>query len=246
MRADGRPIIRGASPSGNRPLRTRLRPQRLRTPGEEGRSMHDMSDKQMLTRIIHAGQQPDPATGAVSVPIYQSSTFAFRERRSRRGAASGANPATSTPAWATPPPRPWSATSPTWRDGCGALGCATGMAAVNLVYLTCLGQGSHVVATESLYGPSRHDPGDRVPPLRRRGHLRRLHRPRQRGGGHAARDEAGLHRDAGQPDPEADRHRAPAPRSPTRAAPCWPWTTPSPRPTCRTPWSWAPTSSCTA
>ena len=40
--------------------------------------MHDTSDKQWLTRIVHAGQEPDPVTGAVSVPIYQSSTFAFR------------------------------------------------------------------------------------------------------------------------------------------------------------------------
>ena len=28
------------------------------------------------TRAIHAGQHPDPQTGAVMVPIYQTSTFA--------------------------------------------------------------------------------------------------------------------------------------------------------------------------
>ena len=28
------------------------------------------------TRAIHAGQEPDPATGAVITPIYQTSTFA--------------------------------------------------------------------------------------------------------------------------------------------------------------------------
>ena len=33
----------------------------------------------IATRIIHAGQHPDPATGAVSTPIYQTSTFAFRD-----------------------------------------------------------------------------------------------------------------------------------------------------------------------
>ena len=31
------------------------------------------------TRIIHGGQQADPETGAVSTPIYQSSTFAFTD-----------------------------------------------------------------------------------------------------------------------------------------------------------------------
>ncbi|HYX83813.1 MAG TPA: PLP-dependent transferase, partial [Gaiellales bacterium] len=30
------------------------------------------------TRAIHAGQEPDPHTGAVTVPIYQTSTYAQR------------------------------------------------------------------------------------------------------------------------------------------------------------------------
>jgi cystathionine beta-lyase/cystathionine gamma-synthase len=34
---------------------------------------------QFETRAIHEGQEPDPATGAVSVPIYQTSTFAREE-----------------------------------------------------------------------------------------------------------------------------------------------------------------------
>src|SRR5258708_37327048 len=36
----------------------------------------DSANKGFDTRAIHAGQAPDPATGAVSVPIYQTSTFA--------------------------------------------------------------------------------------------------------------------------------------------------------------------------
>ena len=34
------------------------------------------SDYQFETLAIHAGQQPDPTTGAVTPPIYQTSTFA--------------------------------------------------------------------------------------------------------------------------------------------------------------------------
>ncbi|MFT4265389.1 MAG: cystathionine gamma-synthase [Nocardioides sp.] len=38
---------------------------------------HDSSDRQgFATRAIHAGQEPDPRTGAVNVPIYATSTFA--------------------------------------------------------------------------------------------------------------------------------------------------------------------------
>ena len=41
--------------------------------------MRDLDKLGPMTRIIHAGQHPDPVTGAVSTPIYQSSTFAFRD-----------------------------------------------------------------------------------------------------------------------------------------------------------------------
>ncbi|HEX7580667.1 MAG TPA: PLP-dependent transferase, partial [Thermoanaerobaculia bacterium] len=40
--------------------------------------MTDRRPMHLATRIIHAGQHPDPVTGAVSTPIYQTSTFAFR------------------------------------------------------------------------------------------------------------------------------------------------------------------------
>lgn len=36
----------------------------------------DWRDAGFATRAVHAGQDPDPATGAVTVPVYQTSTFA--------------------------------------------------------------------------------------------------------------------------------------------------------------------------
>ena len=41
--------------------------------------MKDIGKRGMMTRIIHAGQHVDPQTGAVATPIYQTSTFAFRD-----------------------------------------------------------------------------------------------------------------------------------------------------------------------
>ena len=38
--------------------------------------MTEHFDDGFATRAIHAGQEPDPGTGAVVVPIYQTSTFA--------------------------------------------------------------------------------------------------------------------------------------------------------------------------
>ncbi|HEX2463258.1 MAG TPA: PLP-dependent transferase, partial [Thermoanaerobaculia bacterium] len=37
------------------------------------------------TRAIHAGQTPDPLTGAVSVPIYQTSTYQYLEAGKHTG-----------------------------------------------------------------------------------------------------------------------------------------------------------------
>lgn len=36
---------------------------------------HNFSDKKLATRIIHAGAEPDPSTGAIMTPIFQTSTF---------------------------------------------------------------------------------------------------------------------------------------------------------------------------
>ncbi len=38
-------------------------------------SMQDLNKKKLATRIIHAGAEPDPSTGAIMTPIYQTSTY---------------------------------------------------------------------------------------------------------------------------------------------------------------------------
>ncbi len=116
--------------------------------------MKDIQDKGMMTRIIHAGQHSDPATGAVATPIYQTSTFAFRD--ADHGAACfGGEPGYKYTRLGNPTIEALEKNIATLEHGCGALAAASGMAAVNMVYLTFLGQGTHIVATESLYGPSR-------------------------------------------------------------------------------------------
>jgi methionine-gamma-lyase len=106
------------------------------------------------TRIIHGGQQADPETGAVSTPIYQSSTFAFTD--ADEGAARfGGAPGFKYTRLGNPTVEALERSVALLEHGYGALGAASGMAAINTVYLTLLGQGSHVVATDCMYGPSR-------------------------------------------------------------------------------------------
>lgn len=106
-------------------------------------SAQDPSRLRFETRAIHAGQAPDPQTGAVIVPIYQTSTFA----QPRCGEHLG---------------HEYSRTSNPTRDalqtalasleeGRHGLAFASGMAAISTL-MTLLESGDHVVATNDLYG----------------------------------------------------------------------------------------------
>ncbi len=106
------------------------------------------------TRIIHGGQRSDPETGAVSMPIYQSSTFAFRD--AEEGAARfGGAPGCKYTRLGNPTTEALERNIALLEHGCGALGAASGMAAINAVYLALLEQGSHAVVTDCVYGPTR-------------------------------------------------------------------------------------------
>jgi cystathionine gamma-synthase len=95
------------------------------------------------TRAIHAGQDPDPATGAVIVPIYQTSTFAQEEVGVHKGyeyARSGN------------PTRTALETALAALDGGRfALAFASGLAAETTVMLM-LSSGDHIVAGDDAYG----------------------------------------------------------------------------------------------
>ncbi|MGA9528075.1 MAG: PLP-dependent aspartate aminotransferase family protein [Terriglobales bacterium] len=107
-------------------------------------SKHSESAKQgFATRAIHAGQEPDPLTGAVNVPIYASSTYVQEEIGKHKGYE-------------------YSRVSNPTRDrletnlaalegGVAAKVFASGMAAINAV-ATMLKAGDHVIAGHNLYG----------------------------------------------------------------------------------------------
>ena len=116
--------------------------------------MKDIAKRGRMTRIIHAGQHVDPATGAVSTPIYQSSTFAFRDADHGAACFRG-EPGYKYTRLGNPTIEALEQNIANLEGGCGGLAAASGMAAVNMVYLAFLGQGTHIAATESLYGPSR-------------------------------------------------------------------------------------------
>ena len=95
------------------------------------------------TRAIHAGQEPEPATGAVNVPIYASSTYVQEEIGKHKGYEYSR---------VSNPTRDRLETNlATLEGGVASKVFASGMAAINAV-TSMLKAGDHIVAGHNLYG----------------------------------------------------------------------------------------------
>jgi len=106
--------------------------------------MSDLKNAQgFSTRAIHAGQRPDPTTGAVMTPIYATSTYAQESPGVNKGYeyARGKNPTREA----------FEACIADLEGGTHGFGFASGMAATSTV-LELLDAGSHIVTGDDLYG----------------------------------------------------------------------------------------------
>lgn len=104
-----------------------------------------MTDKQFgfATRAIHSGQEPDPLTGAVSVPIYPTSTYVQQEIGKNKGYEY---------ARVSNPTRDRLETNLAALEGGSASRVfGSGMAAINAI-TSMLKAGDHIVAGHNLYG----------------------------------------------------------------------------------------------
>jgi cystathionine beta-lyase/cystathionine gamma-synthase len=95
------------------------------------------------TLCIHAGQEPDPSTGAIITPIYQTSTYVQDGLGQHKGFeyARTQNPTRSA----------FEANIAAMEGGAAGFGFASGMAATGAV-MTLLEAGDHVVVTDNTYG----------------------------------------------------------------------------------------------
>src|SRR5512142_2393005 len=114
----------------------------------------DTKDLGVNTKLVHAGWHPD-ATGAVNVPIYQSSTFAFRDADHGAALFAGAEQGSIYTRIGNPTITALEQNVAELENGCGAVATSSGMAAINTVYMALLESGSHMVSTASVYGASR-------------------------------------------------------------------------------------------
>jgi len=117
--------------------------------------LEDKKTQRLHTSVIHAGQHPDPLWGGVSVPIFQTSTFAFRSAEQGAARFAGEEDGYIYTRIGNPTVRSLEECVATLENGYGGLATASGMAAITTVYLTYLSTGSHIISTAAVYGPTR-------------------------------------------------------------------------------------------
>jgi methionine-gamma-lyase len=114
------------------------------------------SEKQRPETVaIHAGLDQNEKHGAVSVPIYQSSTFFFNSAEQGAARFAGTEKGFIYTRLGNPTTAALEQAVCQLEGGYGALGTASGMAAISTVLLALLKPGDHVVGTDAVYGPSR-------------------------------------------------------------------------------------------
>ena len=108
------------------------------------------------TLALHAGQQPDPVHGSRAVPIYQTTSYVFRDtdhaaalfnlERAGHLYSRISNPTTAV----------LEERIAALEGGVGAVCTASGQAALHLAVITLMDAGSHIVSSQSIYGGSHN------------------------------------------------------------------------------------------
>jgi methionine-gamma-lyase len=106
------------------------------------------------TKAIHVGTLERPVYGEVSVPIFQTSTFAFPSAEEGAARFIGEKPGYIYTRMGNPTVKALEDNIAALENGFAGMATASGMAAIGTVFLSLLSQGDHLLASECLYGPT--------------------------------------------------------------------------------------------
>jgi len=106
------------------------------------------------TLLIH-GTEVNDNYGAATTPIYQSSTFKFKNADHGAACFAGEDSGFIYTRIGNPTISALEAVLAQLENGAKAIAVSSGMAAVNTVYMAFLQNGGHIVSTDAVYGPSR-------------------------------------------------------------------------------------------
>ncbi len=106
------------------------------------------------SKLIHGGDFED-ALGSATVPIYQTSTFAFKNADHGAACFAGESDGFIYTRIGNPTIGALESQIADLESGFGGIAVSSGMAAVTTIYMGILGQGAHIVSSAAVYGPSR-------------------------------------------------------------------------------------------
>ncbi|NOZ29033.1 MAG: O-acetylhomoserine aminocarboxypropyltransferase/cysteine synthase [Chloroflexi bacterium] len=104
------------------------------------------------TRQLHAGQEPDPTTGARAVPIYQTTSYVFRDTEHAARLFALQEPGNIYTRIMNPTNDVFERRVADLEGGVGALAAASGHGAQTMAILTLCRAGDHIVSASTLYG----------------------------------------------------------------------------------------------
>lgn len=108
------------------------------------------------TLSLHAGQQPDPVHGARAVPIYQTTSYVFRDTDHAAGLFNLERQGHIYSRISNPTVAVLEERIAALEGGAGAVATASGQAALHLAVATLMGAGGHIVASRNIYGGSHN------------------------------------------------------------------------------------------
>ncbi len=104
------------------------------------------------TRQLHAGQQADPTTGSRAVPIYQTSSYVFRDTDHAARLFALQEPGNIYTRIMNPTSDVFEQRVASLEGGVGALAASSGHAAQTMAVLALCNAGDHIVSASTLYG----------------------------------------------------------------------------------------------
>ncbi|AWB87002.1 O-acetylhomoserine aminocarboxypropyltransferase/cysteine synthase family protein [Mycetocola zhujimingii] len=115
-----------------------------------------MADREygFRTRAIHAGNIPDPVTGARALPIYQSTAFVFDDTSDAAARFALQKYGNIYSRLANPTVASFEERVASLEGGLGAVATASGLSAQYITFASLVGAGDHIVASANLYGGS--------------------------------------------------------------------------------------------
>ncbi|MBU1695182.1 MAG: O-acetylhomoserine aminocarboxypropyltransferase/cysteine synthase [Verrucomicrobia bacterium] len=111
-----------------------------------------MSSNQIYTQALHAGQQPDPTTGARAVPIYQTTSYVFKSTEHAANLFALKEFGNIYTRLMNPTTDVFEKRVAAIEGGTGALGVASGQAAITYALLAITQLGDEIVSANNLYG----------------------------------------------------------------------------------------------